>query len=73
MPALNLPSHHSTILYFIAQNVHFYTCRCKETLFLLTFSPKGVKVTKNSVLLHQQVQKDTKKTNVCPQPMAGVF
>ena len=44
-----------TILYFIAQNVYFYTWQCKRPLFLLTFSPRGVKVNKDCDLLHRQV------------------
>ena len=48
-----------TILYFIAQNVYFYTWQCKRPLFLLTFSPRGVKVNKDCDLLHRQVQIDT--------------
>ena len=62
-----------TILYFIAQNVYFYTLQCKRPLFLLTFSPRGVKVNKDCDLLHRQVQIDTLKTNICPQPVAGKF
>ena len=42
-----------------AQNVYFYTWQCKRPLFLLTFSPRGVKVNKDCDLLHRQVQKDT--------------
>ena len=44
-----------TILYFIAQNAYFYTWQCKRPLFLLTFSPRGVKVNKDCDLLHRQV------------------